>query len=256
MKPKRKRPFALITGASSGIGREIARLLAQKGFNLILAARREHRLMDLQEELTSKYHHVVCIEPMDLSIESNCFLLFHKYKAYPITVVINNAGFGKVGRFLEVPLERELSMIKTNITAVHILTKLFARHMDHGSILNVASMAGFQPGPIFSAYSATKAYLINLSLAVNYELKHEKDVHIATLCPGPVRTEFNKTAGSHMALKSISAKTCARIALNGLFNNKDLIIPGFSMKFLYLGSKLSPYCFLLFLEHWIQTKKL
>lgn len=249
--------YALITGASSGIGREMAILLARRGYNLILAARREDRLEELKNDLIKKYNRKVLAEPCDLSVAEHCISLFEKYRKYPVTVLINNAGFGKVGSFTDIPLKTDLAMIKTNITAVHILTKLYADHMKTGRILNVASMAAFSPGPVLTTYSATKSYIFNLSLAVNYELKRkQKNVHITTLCPGPVTTEFNEVAGANMALYSISAKRCARIAINGLFRNKDLIIPSLPMKLLHQAMRITPYRLLLTVEHFIQTKKL
>ena len=249
--------YALITGASSGIGKELAILLAKKGYNLILTARREKRLLHLKKSIESQYSVKVIVDSLDLSNVQSCISLHKTYKDYPITVLINGAGFGKVGNVTDIPLENELSMINTNITALHILTKLFSSTMKKGYILNIASIAAFQPGPYLATYSATKAYVANFSIALNYEMKRQKkQIHIATLCPGPVNTEFNKVAGTDFSLPSISAKKCAKLALYGLFHKKTVIIPSFPIKMSYLGSKFAPLALILPIEYKIQTKKL
>lgn len=250
--------YAFITGASSGIGREISILLAKRGYHLILVARREERLKQLKKQLQKKWNKLeIIIEDCDISKQENCIHLFEKYQSYPITVVINNAGFGAVGNFTDISLEKELNMIQTNIRAVHIFTKLFSASMKKGYILNVASMAAFQPGPFLATYSATKSYVFELSMAINYELKRQgKSVHITTLCPGPVNTEFNAVAGADFALPSISAKACARQAVEGLFSKKDFVVPSLSMKVLHMLTKITPYSILLPVNYKIQTKKL
>jgi short-subunit dehydrogenase len=193
----------------------------------------------------------------DLSEEENCYNLFEACKSYPISVVINSAGFGKVGYFPEIPLDSEIAMINTNIISLHILTKLFANTMKKGRILNVASMAGFQPAPTLATYSATKAYVLNFSVGVNYELKrNHRKVHISTLCPGPVATEFDLVAGANFSLHSITAKLCAKEAVDGLFKNKDIIIPSFQMKLIHCVTKLLPYRIILPIEYKLQTRKL
>lgn len=249
--------YALITGSSSGIGKELAVLLAQKNYNLILVARRKERLERLKKALTNRYKIDVITAPCDLSSRETCIELHNKFKDYPISLVVNGAGFGKVGNVKDIPIHYELDMIDTNITALHILTKLFASSMKQGYILNIASIAAFQPGPYLAAYSATKSYVANFSVALNYELKRQKKpVHISALCPGPVNTEFNKVAGTDFTLPSISAKKCAKAALKGLFRKKNIIIPSFTIKASYLGSKLSPMSILLPIEYKIQTAKL
>jgi len=248
--------YALITGASSGIGYEIAKLLAQKNYDLILIARRNMRLEKIKIEFEEKYHINVIIKQCDISKEDNCYQLFQEVKNYPIRVLINNAGFGKVGNFNEIPLEDEISMIQTNIIALHILTKLFIQEKKEGYILNVSSIAGIQPGPMMATYGATKSYVLNFSLAVNYELKkNNKNIHITTLCPGPVNTEFNKVAHADFNLRSISSKQCAREAINGLFQKKQIVIPGNDIKLLRILSKITPLKLILPIEYWIQTKK-
>lgn len=248
--------YALITGASSGIGLEIARLLARRNYHLIIVARRIDRLETIKKELESKYPIQVITKEADLSKEKNSIQLFQEVKQYPIEVLVNNAGFGKVDRFLNVSLEEELDMIRTNIMAVHILMKLFMRRYGKGYILNVASLAGFQPGPMLSTYGATKAYVQNLSLALSYEAKKfHKNLYITTLCPGPVNTEFSKVAHADFALSSISAKRCAKEGVEGLFQKKTLVVPGKRMKLLRIASKFTPLKIILPIEYKIQTAK-
>src|SRR5574344_754440 len=135
--------YAVLTGASSGIGKALSRELAAIGYDLILVARRQDRLLELKDELQDTYScNCICME-YDLSDSKNCKELFFKCKKYPVRVVINNAGFGKTGDYASTLLSDELSMIQTNIGAVHILTKLFAGHMKKGIILNVSSIAAF-----------------------------------------------------------------------------------------------------------------
>ena len=159
---------ALITGASSGIGRDIARALAARGVDLILTARRTERLEELSSELPVQ----VTVIPCDLSQEAECRALYERVRPMNIDILVNNAGFGLFGTFAENSLERELSMLDVNVRAVHILTKLFLRDMkekDSGYLLNVASSAAFLPGPLLAAYYATKAYVLRLSEAIDEE---------------------------------------------------------------------------------------
>ncbi|MBQ6633958.1 MAG: SDR family oxidoreductase [Ruminococcus sp.] len=232
---------ALITGASSGIGREIAKQLSSRGFRVILAARRKHRLEELAEELDGESRVVTC----DLSTREGCFDLYEQVKDERVSVLINNAGFGAIGNFEEIPLETELRMIDTNVTAVHILTKLFVKDFikaDRGYILNVASSAGLMAGgPLMAAYYATKAYVVSLTGSVNRELKNKgANVHISALCPGPVDTEFNEVAGCEFGVGAISAEECARTAVEGLFRKSLIIVPGTGMKAAATLSKIVP----------------
>ena len=249
--------FALITGASSGIGREMARLLARQGYHVILVARRGKRLASLKDELETRY----CIQAIaleyDLSIPEQCIRLFEDTKKYPIGIVINNAGFGKAGSFEDISLQDELSMIQTNISAVVTLTKLFAKHMDRGRILNVASIAGFYKTPMMSTYGASKSYVLSFSRSINYELKRaKKPIRVSVLCPGPVKTEFNQVAGAGNDLSSISAYKGAKIAIDVSLKGKEVIIPGTQTKLMRYLSKLAPDCITLPLEYYIQSKKL
>lgn len=164
---------ALITGASSGIGRDMARYFDKLGYDLILIARDEKNLEELKKELNVNIE----IIPIDLSKEDNCKELYNKVKGKNIDILINNAGFGEFGEFTDTNLDKELNMINVNIKAVHILTKLFLQDMkkrNSGHILNVASIAGFMPGPLMTTYYSTKAYIVRLTQSIYEELKKEK----------------------------------------------------------------------------------
>lgn len=249
--------YALITGATSGIGKEMSKLLANIGYDLVLVGRRENRLSYMKRYFNNKYGTDVLSYSLDLSKPENAILLFESCKELEITVVINAAGFGKVGYLTDTKLQDDLDMIETNITSLHILTKLFADHMDFGHILNVASIAAFNPGPFLAQYSATKSYVLSLSRAVNYEMKKQgKPVVISALCPGPVDTEFNKVAGTNFALRSISPKKCAFIGLLEMFKGKSVILPGIPMKAAGFISRFSPDFITLPVEYFIQTKKI
>ena len=182
---------ALITGASSGIGRDIARELAKKDYDLVLVARNIEGLEKIKNELKKENNNInIETYAFDLSIKENCYNLCEQIK--DIDILINNAGFGLFGKFKETDLEKEIDMINTNITAIHILTKLYLKNMlkkDKGHILNGASIAGFMPGPLMATYYATKNYIVSLTRAIHKELKKEhSNVKISLLCPGPVDT--------------------------------------------------------------------
>lgn len=232
---------ALITGASSGIGREIARNLYAKGFRCILCARREDRLKELAAELGENTRVVVC----DLSKREQCFSLYEQVKDEKIGVLINGAGFGLFGRFTDTDTERELDMIDTNVTAVHILMKLFLKDFTargSGYIMNIASSAGLMSGgPYMSTYYATKAYVADLTSAVASELEEQGSrVKVCALCPGPVDTEFNDVAGCSFGVKAISAKQCSDEAVKGMFAGKTIIVPSATLKLAAVGAKLLP----------------
>lgn len=179
---------ALITGASSGMGRDMARYLSSLGYDLVIVARRENLLEELKQELKTN----VEVEALDISIKENCEKLFEKHQ--DIDLLINNAGFGIFGEFTGTDLEKEMSLIDTNIKATHILTKLYAKNMkekNSGKILNVASIAGFMTGPLMSSYYASKNYVVELSSAINKELKKANScVRISILCPRSSRYKF------------------------------------------------------------------
>lgn len=243
---------ALITGASSGIGRDMAKILAQKGYDLVLVARDQEKLNSLKNELNTN----IKIVTMDLSIEDNCKKLHAENP--DIDLLINNAGFGDCGNFTHTNLDKEINMINTNITAYHILTKLYLidmKKVNKGHILNVASIAGFMPGPLMSTYYATKSYIVRLSEGIREELNKEKsNVKISILCPGPVKTNFNKVANVKFALKEKNSYEVAKYAIDNL--NKFYIVPGLDIKFAKLGAKLFPSSLIAKITYMVQKKKL
>ena len=246
---------ALITGASSGIGRDMAIVLSNMGYDLILVARNKELLDNLKGKLNTS----VKVIPMDLESVDNCKKLYDKVKKDDIDILINNAGFGLVSEFRNSDLDKELSMIDLNIKAVHVLTKLFLNDFvkkDSGYILNVASSAAFQPGPLMATYYSTKSYVYNLTLAIYEELrKINSNVKISCLCPGPVDTNFNNVANCEFSIKGLSSMYVAKYAINKMFKNKLLIIPGFNIKLAYIFGRFVPKKLLLKITYKIQHKK-
>ena len=232
---------AIITGASSGIGREMAIILSGMGYDLILAARRGDKLEELKKELGTP----VEIMTIDLSKEENCYSLYERCKEKDVEILINNAGFGAFGEFPETELSRDMEMVDLNVKAVHILTKLFLlefKAKNCGKILNVASAAGFMPeGPLLSTYYATKAYVLSLSRGIAKELrKSGSKVSVSALCPGPVKTEFDSVAGVDFCGVGMDAKKCAGIGISGMMKGKTVIIPGIFMKAGKFFTKILP----------------
>lgn len=248
---------AMVTGASSGIGKEMAIYLSELGFDLILVAKDKEKLEELQKSLKAKCKLVV----IDLANEKRIKDLYVLVKNENIDLLVNNAGFGLYGEFDKTELLTELEMIDVNIKAVHILTKMFLKDMlkkDSGYILNVASSAGLlKGGPLLSTYYATKSYVVDFSLALYEELRRKKSrVRISVLCPGPVDTNFNKVAGTSFNLKSRSARDVARYAIKEMFYNKKLIIvPGFKEKLGIFFSRFISTKMLLRITYNIQRKK-
>ena len=249
---------ALITGASSGIGRDMARVLAKKGYNLVLVARDKEKLDELSKELKETNKIEVEVISMDLSIEQNCIDL-HK-SVRDVDILINNAGFGDCGNFTKTDLNKELNMIKTNIVAYHILTKLYLVDMkakNSGKILNVASIAGFMPGPLMATYYSTKAYVVRLSESIREELKKEKsNVQISILCPGPVNTNFNNVANVKFHMREASSKNVADFAIRKLLKGKFYIIPGWDVKLAIFFSHFVPSSFISKITYMVQKRKL
>lgn len=244
---------ALVTGASSGIGRDMARVLSEKGYDLVVVARRVELLEALKNELKTN----VEIVNLDISKRENCEKLFEEHK--DIDLLVNNAGFGLFGKFDETDLDKEMSMINTNIEAVHILTKLYVKEMkrrDSGKILNVASIAGFMTGPLMATYYATKNYVVELSRAVNKELKKDKSkVRVSILCPGPVRTNFNNVAGVKFELSSLSSEYVARYAINKVLKGKEVIVPGILIKVTKFLNKILPSAIMIEAAYHMQKSK-
>lgn len=246
---------ALVTGASSGIGYEISKYLAKRGYDIIVVSRNRQALENLKNEIKTNVQ-IVC---MDLSVVDNCVKLYENFKDENIDVLINNAGFGMYGNFDILDMNKEIEMINVNILACDILTKLFLKDMkrrDSGYILNVGSIAGFMPGPLMSSYYASKSYVVKLTQAIRKELKKSKSgVSVSVLCPGPVNTNFNNTAGVKFAVRPLSSEYVAKYAVDMLFKKKLVIVPGFTIKLARFFSKFTPDNILAEITYYIQTKK-
>lgn len=245
----------LITGASSGIGRDMAKYLSSMGHDLILVARRKKLMDKLKDELTTSVEVIEC----DLSKEKNVFKLYESVKDKNIDVLINNAGVGLFGDFSKTDLDTELKMIDVNIKAPHILTKLFLKDFikkDNGYILNVCSSAGFMAGPRLNTYYATKNYLTKLTMAINEELRQSKsNVYVGCLCPGPTSTEFNKVAHGTFSIKEASSEYVAKYGIDKMFKKKMIIIPTLRMKLGIFMLRLAPYRLQLAFAYNIQKRK-
>lgn len=248
---------ALITGATSGIGLDMARYLAIKKYELILVARDRAKLEKIQELLPTK----VTIVVADLSNEQKVKELYVIAKQENIDILINNAGFGDFGYLPDTDINKDLEMIDTNIKAVHILTKSVVKDMEKKDtdtyILNVASSAGLMPGgPLMSTYYATKSYVRSLTESLYYEEKKKKTkVHVSVLCPGPVDTNFNNVAGVHFSTKPLKSTYVAKYAIDKMLEDKMLIIPGTKMKLANFFSRFVSNKFLLRIAYNIQKKK-
>lgn len=241
------RPVALITGASAGIGRELARRFAAGGHDLILSARRADELRLLAYDL-SKDHGASChVIPADLADPAAPQHLFDDATARGLTVdvLVNNAGFGVYGPFVGADAARLLAMIQVNVTALAHLTRLFLPGMvqrGHGRVLNVASTAAFQPGPLMAAYYASKAFVLSLSEALSEELRGT-GVTVTCLCPGPTRTEFVDAAGMDgvAIFDTPAVMTATAVAEAGYLatlRGKRLAVPGWLNK---LGAATAPF---------------
>lgn len=247
---------ALITGASMGIGHDLAIVLSEMGYDLILVARCEDKLKELKDTLKTEVQYYV----YDLSIPDNCFELYEITENQNIDLLINNAGFGKFGEFKDIDLQDELKMIDLNIKCLHILMKLYLNDFikrDQGCILNVASSAGMvSGGPLMATYYATKSYVTKLTLGVNEELRRiNSNVKINMLCPGPVKTFFNKTAGVNFSLHSKSSIDVAKYTIKKLQKNKLIIVPGISIRTLIFLKRFFSEKFFTKCTYFFQKKK-
>ena len=229
----------LVTGASSGMGRDMAKYLLNLGYSIIAVAKSKENL----DKEFKEYKNKVKTYAYDLTKEEECIKLYEEVKKENIDILINNAGFGDSGNFTETNLDKEMDMIDLNIKAYHILTKLFLKDFvkrDYGRILNVASIAGFMPGPYMATYYASKNYIVSLSLAIYEELKKDKSkVKISIFCPGPVDTNFNNVANVKFNIGALSSEYASKVAIDGMFQNKLLIIP-YNMKANHLLTKIAP----------------
>lgn len=240
---------ALVTGASSGIGLELAKLFARDGHDLVLVARRGAKLQELAEALTDRYDVQATVIAADLADPSAPAEIARRVAAADLDVqfLVNNAGFGLAGEFTRTDATTELRMIQVNGAALTHLTKLFLPAMlaeHHGAILNVASTAGFVPGPLMAVYYATKAYVISFSEALAEELRNS-GVTVTVLCPGVTRTEFQERAGIDLEARQLQrgwvadAASVARAGYDGMRRGKRLVIPGFINKVMVAATRLA-----------------
>lgn len=252
--------WALVTGASSGIGRDVAKYLSELGYDLIVTSTRDslRSLSRLKKEL-SKMVKVQAVT-LDLSKGNAPFKLYRFCKGKDVEILVNNAGFGVFGEFDKSSLDRELKMINVNVRALHILTKLFLKDFkakDRGYILNVSSSAGFMTGPLFSSYYASKNYVLRLSLAIREELRRESSgVNISVLCPGPVDTNFNSTAGISFSIKPLTSEYVAHYAIDMTFKRKAIIVPSIGMKLGIFATRFIPHQVLPMITYTVQRSKL
>ena len=239
---------ALITGASGGIGLELARIHASKGDDLVLVARNGDRLAEVKSELESMYNVKVRFLVRDLSVSHAAKKVFDEVSNHRINIdyLINNAGYGDYGLFAESDWEKQEGMINLNITALAHLTRLFLPGMisrGGGKILNVSSLAAFTPGPTMSVYFATKAFVLSFSEALNNELK-DKGITVTALCPGSTESKFHEVAIGDPKLlrerKMMSASEVAQIGYNAMMMGKPVVIPGFKNAFVAFVSRFVP----------------
>lgn len=254
--------YAVITGASSGIGECFARKFAKMGYSLVLVARRMDRLEALARELTESYDHITCkVIAADLSNVSECKRMMKEIAGIKVSFFINNAGFGDCSLFVEGELNKELEMVDVNVKAMHTLTKLMLHKMEMqrgGYILNVGSSAGLFPaGPYMATYYATKAYVVSFTRAIAEELaSHHSPVYIGVLCPGPVNTEFNSVANVKFALKGISPQECVDYAISQMRRRKVTIVPTILLKAGIFGGRFIPTKILVKMVGHQQKKKI
>lgn len=245
----------IVTGSSSGIGRDMARVLSSMGYDLVLVSRNEEKLEELKKELKTK----VEIVSLDLTKKENCYHLYELYKEEPIDLFVNNAGCGLFGVFTETDLDKELEMIQLNVVAYHILTKLFLQKFvkeDQGTILNVCSSAGFLAGPRLSTYYATKNYVLKLTMAIYEELRRMgSHVHMSALCPGPVNTNFNQVAHGKFTIDGANSYYVAEYAIRHVLKHQLIIVPTFSMKLGLFFSRFLSWKLLLKIIYKIQYRK-
>lgn len=263
MNKKKSNPYVLITGASSGIGWDLADLFAQDHYNVVLVARREGKLKELSQKLEKQYGVDAIVLSADLRDKSAPGQIFKSMADAKISVevLVNNAGLGTSGSFSEIEAEKDIELIEVNIIALTHLTKLFLPGMikrGRGKILNVASTAAFQPGPLMSVYYASKAYVLFFSQALEREVKNT-GVTVTTLCPGPTKTGFQKTAkiektflGSFYLMDSASV---AKAGYEGLMKGKSLVIPGLLNKLTVQSNRVFPRKWITQVAHIIQSKK-
>jgi short-subunit dehydrogenase len=259
--PPPTRPLALVTGASAGIGKELSRVLAVD-HDLILTARRAEELNALAAELRSAHGTTCHVFPADLAAPHGPRQLFDAVTAagLAVEVLVNNAGFGDHGPFADAELAKLLRMIQVNVTALTELTGLFLPGMlarGRGKVLNVGSVAGFQPGPLMAVYYATKAFVNSLSEALDDELRGT-GIGVTCLCPGPTRSEFKAVAGvrrGSSVTREMDTRAVAEAGVRGMRRGKRLVIPGFANRLLIFAERFLPRRVVTAAVRWMQRKR-
>jgi len=236
----------LITGASSGIGKELAYVYAENNYNLILVARREEQLEAIKKDIEAKQKNTISVFAMDLSKTDSAELLYQKVneQKLKIDVLVNNAGFGVFGKFTDTDMEWEESMLILNMITLTKLSKLFAKDMvkaGSGNIVNIASTAAFQAVPSFSTYAATKAYVLSFSEAIAFELK-DKNVIVTAVCPGATKSEFADTAdmSEKPFVKAPTSRELAEFTYKAMLSGKTTAIHGFMNNLMVFSTRTSP----------------
>ena len=271
-------PLALITGGSSGIGYALAKRFYRRGYDLVLVGRDEKKLRQAAARLVqmgtdvgeAKHDRSECADSViggivetvvcDLTKKEECLRLHRLYQNRSLDVMVNCAGFGVYGQFVETDLEKEMAMMEVNCGAVHLLMKLFLQDMEKrggGTILYVASSAGLVPGgPCMAAYYATKSYVTSLTQGVAEELRaRHSPVCVAALCPGPVDTPFFGRAGISASAKASTPEAVAKAAMEGLDRGQTVIVPGVGNQLACVAARLLPARVILAVNRRIQEKK-
>lgn len=256
--------YTLITGASKGIGLELSKLFAKDKHNLILVARSKDLLEKIKDEFIETYHIDVIIYDLDLTVDNAAKILYEKTKSDNLVVehLINNAGFGDYGPFIDSSLEKNHDMMILNMVTLSELTYFYLQDMvaeDYGKILNIASIAGFIPGPLMATYYATKAYVLSFSEALNKELKGT-NVKVLTLCPGTTKTNFFNVASVDKSnltknLKPVSAESLAKYGYKKFLKNKVVAVHGFKNKLMVFGLRFAPRSLVRSVAYKIQSKR-
>lgn len=239
--------YVIITGAASGIGRSLAFQFAKNNYSLILVSRRIKMLEKLKEELNNQFKCSILIYNLDLKVESEIDKFCYKLEQdnLIIDILINNAGIGYCGEFLDIAISKSKDVIETNITGLIHLTYNIARIMRHkkkGTILNIASTGAYEPGPLINVYYASKAFVLSFSQGLYHELK-PYNVLVSVLCPGTTKSEFAKNSGKGELKNAMNSDVVAKIAYIGIMKRKRLIIPGFKNKIAIFMCKHLPRYF-------------
>lgn len=243
-----KKNYALITGASGGLGKAMAQTFAANGHNLVLIARSLDKLAEIKTDLEHKFGVSVMVLNADITLENAAENIFKQLENSEITVniLVNNAGLGKFGMFDTIEIKYDEEAINLNIMALVKFTKLALALMlrdNGGKILNIGSIGGFQPVPTLNIYAATKAFVLSFSNALHYEYKH-KNISVSVLCPGPFHSNFmsvaNMEKSNNFKGNLMTAGQIAQIGYRGLMKNKPVIIPGFMNKLFYILGGLVP----------------